>query len=200
MEHFFCEVDKFREQKEVILRMHSRISPIFLGALLAIGLNGAANAEPAAHSSTASSSPAQSPGDAQPPRDGSTLIAEVDPRGLKKTEIGLPKAQAQTGKASWYGKHWRGKPTASGEPMNPDKLTAASKTLPIGSTVEVTNMKNGKTVRVRINDRGPYVKGRVIDLAEKAADQIGMKGAGVTPVTIRPIEEAAREVAPVDLN
>jgi rare lipoprotein A len=128
---------------------------------------------------------------------------------------GQNRPNTQVGQASWYGPWHRGKPTASGEPMNPDKLAAASKTLPIGSTAEVTNLANGRTVQVKINDRGPYVKGRVIDLTEKAAEQLGMKYKGVTAVTVTQIEErdagqqaddprrtqeAARERAHADLN
>ena len=169
--------------------MYNRILPIFLGTFLAIGAHGIAQAEPPTQSSTA-----------QPSTVRSSKNANAPAIRMVSQKQAAPTSNPQIGKASWYGKHWRGRPTASGEPMNPDKLTAASKTLPIGSTVEVTNMNNGKTVRVRINDRGPYVKGRVIDLAEKAADQIGMKQTGVTPVTIRPIEEAARDVPVVDLN
>jgi rare lipoprotein A len=91
----------------------------------------------------------------------------------------------QVGKASWYGPGLNGKKTASGETFDQTKLTAASKTLPLGSRVVVTNMANGKSVEVKINDRGPYVKGRKIDLSRAAAQRIGMTKKGLTKVKIR---------------
>ena len=81
-----------------------------------------------------------------------------------------------------------GRPTASGEVYDPNELTAASKTLPLGSTVEVTNPSNGRSVRVRINDRGPYVKGRSIDLSKRAAEEIGLTEKGVGKVKIRRVD------------
>jgi len=83
------------------------------------------------------------------------------------------------GKASWYALHSR---TASGEMMNPAKLTAAHRTLRFGTKVRVTNARNGKTVIVRINDRGPFIRGRIIDVSKAAARQIGMVGSGVAKV------------------
>jgi len=88
-----------------------------------------------------------------------------------------------------------GRPTASGEAYDPNDLTAASRTLPLGSMVEVTNPSNGRSVKVRINDRGPYVRGRSIDLSKRAAEEIGLTEKGVGRVKIRRIESkpAARE-------
>lgn len=88
------------------------------------------------------------------------------------------------GTASWYGPRFHGKKTANGEVFNQNKLTAAHRTLPLGTTVEVTNVTNGKSVEVKINDRGPYVTGRVIDLSRAAAIRLGMKDAGVARVQI----------------
>ena len=82
----------------------------------------------------------------------------------------------ETGLASWYGPKFHGKLTASGEIFNQEKFTAAHRTLPWGSKVKVTNLDNGKNVAVRINDRGPFVKGRSIDLSAGAAAAIGMAG------------------------
>ena len=82
-------------------------------------------------------------------------------------------ALAQCGKASWYAEHGR---TASGERMKPGARTAAHRTLPFGTMVLVKNTATGKTVTVRINDRGPYVKGRVIDLSRAAAQELGISG------------------------
>jgi rare lipoprotein A len=90
-------------------------------------------------------------------------------------------------KASWYGPGFRGRKTASGERFDPNQMTAASKTLPIGSIVHVTNLKNGRSVIVRINDRGPYVRGRSLDLSHGAAHEIGLTTAGVARVKVTPL-------------
>ena len=91
----------------------------------------------------------------------------------------------QVGDASWYGPAQNGKETASGETFDQSKLTAAHKTLPLGTKAVVTNLANGKSVQVTINDRGPYVKGRKLDLSRAAAQQIGMTKKGVQKVTIQ---------------
>lgn len=87
-------------------------------------------------------------------------------------------AHAQCGMASWYGPGFHGKKTASGVIFNANAMTAAHKTLPFGSKVKVTNQKTGKSVIVTINDRGPFHKGRIIDLSKAAASKIGIKGTG----------------------
>lgn len=86
-----------------------------------------------------------------------------------------------SGKASYY---WQPQRVASGGWFNPKAMTAAHKTLPFGTRVRVTNRHNGRSVVVRINDRGPYIKGRIIDLSKAAAYKIGMQNAGVVPVTV----------------
>jgi rare lipoprotein A (peptidoglycan hydrolase) len=88
--------------------------------------------------------------------------------------------------ASWYGPGFAGRPTSTGEIYNPNGLTAASTTLPLGSHVRVTNPDTGRSVVVRINDRGPYVRGRSIDLSHGAAQQIGLVGKGVGRVEVTP--------------
>jgi peptidoglycan lytic transglycosylase len=92
----------------------------------------------------------------------------------------------EEGVASWYGGQdgFEGKPTASGEIYDSSLLTAAHRELPLGSIVDVTNLDNGSTVRVRINDRGPFIAGRVIDLSRAAAREIGLLGPGVGPVRL----------------
>lgn len=95
-------------------------------------------------------------------------------------------ARAEHGLASYYG--WEsGRRTASGEHFDPNALTAAHRRLPFGTRVRVTAAGNGRSVVVRINDRGPFVRGRVIDLSHAAARAIGMIGAGVAPVSIEVI-------------
>ncbi|TPK63049.1 septal ring lytic transglycosylase RlpA family protein [Mesorhizobium sp. B2-4-19] len=88
-------------------------------------------------------------------------------------------AAGQCGRASWYALHSR---TASGERMNPSALTAAHRTLPFGTKLRVTNQNNGRSVVVRINDRGPFIRGRVLDLSKGAAGQLGFIGSGHTSV------------------
>jgi rare lipoprotein A len=90
----------------------------------------------------------------------------------------------QVGTASWYGEPFEGKPTASGEPYDMYDMTAAHLTLPIGSYVRVTNLRNGRSVVVRVNDRGPVVPGRIIDLSYGAAEAIHMKGYGLQRVRL----------------
>lgn len=92
--------------------------------------------------------------------------------------------EAIEGRASWYGGKFHGRRTANGERFDMDDLTAAHRTLPFGTKVRVTNARNGRSVVVRINDRGPFIGGRVIDLSRGAADAIGMVRTGVAPVRI----------------
>lgn len=87
-----------------------------------------------------------------------------------------------TGRASWYGVPFHGRTTANGETYNMNALTAAHKTLPFGSIIKVTNLANSKSVLVRINDRGPYIRGRQIDLSYAAAQKIDMVSQGVSPI------------------
>jgi rare lipoprotein A len=99
-------------------------------------------------------------------------------------KVYFPPERVQIGLASWYGPGFHGKKTASGEIFNMYELTAAHRTFPIGSYVMVTNLENGKSVLVRINDRGPFIKGRIIDLSYAAAKLIDLIGPGVVPVRV----------------
>jgi rare lipoprotein A len=92
------------------------------------------------------------------------------------------------GKASYYGKSFHGKTMADGTPMNPDANIAASRTLPLGTKAEVTNLENGKSEVVEIRDRGPYVDGRIVDVSPKVAEKLDMKEDGVAPVVVTPLE------------
>jgi len=92
------------------------------------------------------------------------------------------------GKASYYANKFHGRKTASGEVFDENKMTAAHKTLPFGTIVKVTNISNNKSVIVKINDRGPFVSGRIIDLSRAAAEALGMISAGVTEVLVRVAE------------
>ncbi len=90
----------------------------------------------------------------------------------------------ETGKASWYGEKFHGRSTSNGETYDMHKISAAHKTLPFGTYVKVTNLNNNKHIIVRVNDRGPFVKGRIIDLSYSAAKELDMIGPGVVPVKI----------------
>lgn len=94
-------------------------------------------------------------------------------------------ADADIGVASYYSYEMGGRKTANGEMFNPAELTAAHRTLPFGTRVKVTNLKNGKYVVVRINDRGPYIPGRAIDLSYAAAEEIDMVKSGIAEVEIK---------------
>lgn len=93
-------------------------------------------------------------------------------------------AQVQSGKASFYADKFEGRPTASGEKYKHSKLTAAHRTLPFGTIVKVTNTANNQVVEVTINDRGPYVDGRIIDLSKSAAEKLGFINQGITDVQV----------------
>jgi rare lipoprotein A len=96
-------------------------------------------------------------------------------------------ASAQCGRASWYALTSK---TASGERMNPSAMTAAHRTLPFGTKVRVTNKNNGRTVVVRINDRGPFIRGRVLDLSKAAARRLGFVKSGHTAICLAKASEA----------
>lgn len=107
-----------------------------------------------------------------------------------KTYVPLKSARnfKEEGMASWYGEKFHGRATASGERYNMHAMTAAHKILPLQTTVRVTNVRNGNSIVVRVNDRGPFISGRVIDLSYKAAKQLGMTRAGVVRVRVEAID------------
>ena len=109
--------------------------------------------------------------------DAQTSASVVDPAKLRKA--------VQHGKVSWYGPGFAGRKTASGERFDPHAMTMAHRTLPLGAIVDVTNNANGKEVRVRVNDRGPFCRGRVADLSRAASERLGFADKGVTDATIR---------------
>ena len=122
---------------------------------------------------------------------------------IPKGESGLDVGIKDRGIASWYGEQFHGKQAANGEIFNMDALTAAHRTLPLGSMIRVVNLTNGKHVRVRINDRGPYVNGRILDLSYAAAAQLGMVGGGLSVIQLEVIGDhrpdfvlAAEEATP----
>ena len=113
-------------------------------------------------------------------------VIETGRHKTRKTQkTTSPKSKAyQVGTASWYGVQFQGKQTASGEPFDMRDFTAAHPRLPLGTFVKVTNLRNGKAVVVRINDRGPVVDGRIIDLSYNAARALGFKELGLQTVRL----------------
>lgn len=113
---------------------------------------------------------------------GCTSGNSVEPG--KGSAASAPSSHKQVGKASWYGPGFQGEETANGETFDQKKMTAAHPSLPMGTKAEVTNLENGKKVEVRINDRGPYVGNRAIDLSRAAAKKLDMEEDGITKVKI----------------
>lgn len=101
--------------------------------------------------------------------------------------------QSQVGMASYYGKRFHGRKTANGERFDMNKLTAAHRSYPFGTVLRVTNLRNNKQVKVRVNDRGPYVGRRVIDLSKRAAKELGFVSRGVTKVKIEVVGKNAKK-------
>ena len=116
---------------------------------------------------------------------------EPPSRNNDSTVDGYRVASSSTGHASWYGPGFSGRPTASGERFNPSDMTAAHRTLPFGTRVRVTFLPTGRSVIVRINDRGPFIRGRSIDLSAGAARKIGLHSAGVGQVRMEVLERAS---------
>jgi len=124
-----------------------------------------------------------------PHSSGSAKYATVPQSIIEAAKPGVAKARLsakpyQVGTASWYGEYFEGKPTASGEPYNMYELTAAHPTLPLGTFVKVTNLRNRRAVVVRINDRGPVVDGRIIDVSYSAAKVLNFHVQGVQRVRL----------------
>jgi len=117
-------------------------------------------------------------------------VATNSPKQFKKAPLSSSKQKAkqskpyQVGTASWYGRQFHGKTTASGEPFNMFNLTAAHRTLPLGTWVKVTNLRNGASVIVRINDRGPVPESRIIDLSYEAATLLELRAYGLQRVRL----------------
>jgi rare lipoprotein A len=135
----------------------------------------------------------------QPPASSATTAAPRSDRGnppfyevfgKRYYVLDSSAGYSERGVASWYGRDFHGKPTSSGETYNMRELTAAHKTLPIPTWVEVINLENGESVVVRINDRGPFVDNRIIDLSQRAAEELDMIGAGTARVQVRALDAA----------
>lgn len=125
----------------------------------------------------------------------SPLFASKQPKPAKTPSV----HRVQYGMASWYGGRDQGRLMACGEPFDEYEMTAAHRTLPFGTDVRVTNLRNGRSVVVKIKDRGPGVSGRVIDVSKAAARKLHFVGRGLTPVKIRVLSEP-RKSSPAPLQ
>lgn len=118
-----------------------------------------------------------------------TLSVAEQPKTAERACAGELCGFEQTGTASFYAASLNGRPTATGEPYDHGGLTAAHRDLPLGSMVEVTNLTNGRVVLLRVNDRGPFVRGRVLDVSGAAAEELDFRRAGLTEVRVRYLGE-----------
>jgi rare lipoprotein A len=128
-------------------------------------------------------------------RDSRSVLAMMAVLSACQAEPAPPAAgqksagPAQTGVASYYARELAGEQTASGERLDPESMTAASRALPLGASARVTNTETGRSVTVEINDRGPYAKGRILDVTPAAAERLGFKDEGVAEVAVQPIAD-----------
>ncbi len=121
---------------------------------------------------------------------GSSGTAAPGTHRQKKKKAEPSHVWTQVGRASWYGMRFQGQPTASGEPFDRTLLTCAHPTLPIGSVVKVTNLANHRSIMVRVNDRGPIVPGRIVDLSYAAAHALGFRRSGLARVRLERVQGA----------
>ena len=158
----------------------------FAGLLaLLCAATGCAPTPTPAPSASEAAKPADTSPDAQAAKlyvDELAQLPPIAPRG------GIDHSgRKQKGRASYYASRFTNRKMANGNRFDPDSNVAASKTLPLGTTAKVTNLSNGKSATVKVEDRGPYVDGRVVDLTPKVAEELNMKKVGVTPVVVAPI-------------
>lgn len=125
--------------------------------------------------------------------DPGTKVKTPAAQTLKKTSTNAGKAQV--GNASWYGKAFHGRPTASGEDYDMFQLTAAHRSLPLGTYVKVTNLRNGKWAVLKVNDRGPFVGNRILDVSYGAAQVLNFRGRGIEKVKVEVVEPQTLAVA-----
>lgn len=118
-----------------------------------------------------------------------SVQSEMVPAGSEERRVSATRqTKLQVGVASWYGEECAGNPTASGEIFDMNGLTAAHRVLPLGTRIRVTNLRNNKSVVLRVNDRGPGVPGRLLDVSVEAARRLGFKGMGLTQVQIEVVD------------
>ena len=168
--------------------MRRYLAQVLTALLLCVGMQAASTPSP---SKVEATSPAAPKTQVPQVNSGKTPLNSAETaKKAKLSRLFHRKSQkrVQVGTASWYGAQFNGRQTASGEPFDMKLLTAASKSLPLGTWVKVTNLHNGKSVVVRINDRGPYVGDRIMDVSAGAAEALDLKPQGVGKVRIETIE------------
>lgn len=191
----------------------SRLSPVLVGGLIAISLSACASS-PERYSHY----PASVPGGEQPGTGPAAPRVDVDVADFiapddRHQKVGNPYRVGnrtyrpqrddrydRVGIASWYGPNFDGRPTANGEIFDQYAMTAAHTTLPIPSIAEVTNLENGRSVIVRVNDRGPFVEDRIIDMSRAAATELGYIGTGLARVRVRYLGPAHPDAPPPARN
>lgn len=186
--------------RDVVAVTSSRFSKIAMLTLLALSVGVAGCAKKRPETATRS-------GDRHPPV---MKAAKPKPSEIGVYKIGYPyrisgrwyrphvdEGYNRVGVASWYGDEFANRPTANGENFDPELMTAAHKTLPLPSVVEVTNLENQRKVRVRVNDRGPFAHNRIIDLSRKAARELGFLRNGTARVRVEVLKDESRQVAEV---
>jgi rare lipoprotein A (peptidoglycan hydrolase) len=157
--------------------------------VLSVGMAAASDPGTTETANPAAKNPTKAVEKAQKAASQSSAKAETTP---KAAHLGRPtKKKPQIGTASWYGESFQGKPTASGEPYDMYQFTAAHRELPMGSWLKVTNMRTGKWLIVRVNDRGPFVGDRILDLSDSAAQMLDIKARGVAKVKLEMVDEPA---------
>lgn len=160
----------------------SEAEPTNLARRQSAGTQGSSS--PPSSDSPSPSATEEAPAEPAPSSSGSAQSAPPEPAAAEEPPAQEDTGNTQKGKASRYADRFEGQATASGEPYDPDALTAAHRELPMGTVVTVTNTATGQSVRVRINDRGPHVSGRVIDLSRAAWDRIASPSAGLVHVRL----------------
>jgi rare lipoprotein A len=162
-----------------------------------VGYPGGAPSVPAPRANDTDRDPAAIadavPRDEPPSRYGNPAEYEVDGRTYRVLDTS--EGYDEEGLASWYGSEFQGRRTSSGEPYDMYLMTAAHRTLPIPTYVEVTNLENGRRAVVRVNDRGPFHSDRIIDLSYAAARKLGIVGPGTARVRVRALEPTQRRIA-----
>ena len=128
------------------------------------------------------------------------LQTGTKPAGMGPQTLKSHRRWYQIGRASWYGTFFQGRSTASGETFDMNGMTCAHRSLPLGSLIRVTNLRNHKTVVVRVNDRGPVPVDRVVDLSYAAANTLGFTSKGIAPVRLELIASSQHEAAPFDMR
>lgn len=157
----------------------------FCGVLLSSCLAAGAYAESSNGDTDKQASQKTSDTTASKATKASATKTQTNTKGKPKLDHS---GQPRKGKASFYADRFAGRKMADGTPMNPNSNVAASRTLPLGTKAEVTNLDNGKKEVVEIRDRGPYVDGRIVDLSPKVAKKLDMSEKGIAPVVVTPIE------------